>query len=37
VRCHEGLVHAVAEAPARPKSALDCMHCHASAGHGAGG
>jgi cytochrome c nitrite reductase small subunit len=38
VRCHEGLVHPMAEAPGRPQGgALDCMHCHASAGHGAGG
>jgi len=37
VRCHEGLVHAGADAPARKDGALDCMHCHAGAGHGAGG
>jgi len=27
VRCHEGLVHAVADAPGRKDGALDCMHC----------
>ena len=37
VRCHEGLVHAGADAPGRKDGALDCMHCHAGAGHGAGG
>ena len=37
VRCHEGLVQAVADAPGRPHGALDCLHCHVSAGHGAGG
>lgn len=34
VRCHADLVHAVTDAPAGP---LDCLHCHAGAGHGAGG
>ena len=34
VRCHEGLVHAVAVSA---NGELDCLHCHASAGHGAGG
>jgi len=39
VRCHEGLVHdvAVAPGPGRKGAALECMHCHAGAGHGAGG
>ena len=37
VRCHDGLVHAGADAPGRKDGALDCMHCHAGAGHGAGG
>jgi cytochrome c nitrite reductase small subunit len=37
VRCHESLVHAVADLPGRARGALDCMHCHAGAGHGAGG
>jgi cytochrome c nitrite reductase small subunit len=34
VRCHAAFVHAVA-APAAGD--IDCLHCHASAGHGAGG
>ena len=34
LRCHEGLVHAVAVSA---NGELDCLHCHASAGHGAGG
>ena len=34
VRCHAGVVHAVVgDAAAR----LDCLHCHADSGHGAGG
>jgi len=33
-RCHEGLVHAIAVSA---NGELDCLHCHASAGHGAGG
>ena len=32
-RCHADLIHAIVAAPARP---LDCLHCHASVGHGAG-
>jgi cytochrome c nitrite reductase small subunit len=35
VRCHDAFVHAVVAAPARGD--LDCLHCHAAAGHGAGG
>jgi cytochrome c nitrite reductase small subunit len=35
VRCHADFVHAVTGNPARPE--LDCLHCHAGAGHGAGG
>ena len=34
LRCHEGLVHAVAVSA---NGELDCLHCHSSAGHGAGG
>ena len=34
VRCHAELVHAIAGGPGRE---LHCLHCHASAGHGAGG
>ena len=37
VRCHEGLVDAVADSPGRPHGSLDCLHCHTTAGHGAGG
>lgn len=36
LRCHESLVHAVAEVPGRAGGELDCMHCHAGAGHGGG-
>jgi cytochrome c nitrite reductase small subunit len=35
LRCHEAFVHAVSETPRRQE--LDCLHCHAAAGHGAGG
>ena len=37
LRCHEGLVHAIAERPGTRSGAIDCLHCHAGAGHGAGG
>jgi len=37
VRCHGGLVQAVVAAPGRPHGELDCLHCHAGVGHGAGG
>ena len=37
VRCHEALVDAVAESGGRERGTLDCLHCHAGAGHGAGG
>jgi cytochrome c nitrite reductase small subunit len=37
VRCHDALVHGIAEVGGPPRGALDCLHCHASAGHGAGG
>jgi cytochrome c nitrite reductase small subunit len=37
VRCHADVVHAVAIAPGPRGESLDCMHCHAGAGHGAGG
>lgn len=36
-RCHDALVHAIADVGGRTSGALDCLHCHASAGHGAGG
>jgi cytochrome c nitrite reductase small subunit len=35
LRCHADFVHAVVAGPARQE--LDCLHCHAGAGHGAGG
>jgi cytochrome c nitrite reductase small subunit len=35
VRCHESFVHAVVGASTGHE--LDCLHCHATAGHGAGG
>ena len=37
VRCHEGLVQAIADTPGRAHGQLDSLHCHSSAGHGAGG
>jgi cytochrome c nitrite reductase small subunit len=37
VRCHEGLVHAVVDAGGPGRGDLDCLHCHTTAGHGAGG
>jgi cytochrome c nitrite reductase small subunit len=35
LRCHEAFVHAVYASPRRQE--LDCLHCHAGAGHGASG
>jgi len=35
VRCHESFVHSVTGGAVRQE--LDCLHCHATAGHGAGG
>ena len=37
VRCHEPLVQAVAGTRGVGHGELDCLHCHAGAGHGAGG
>ncbi len=37
VRCHESLVHAIAADARTSRQGLDCTHCHAGAGHGAGG
>lgn len=34
VDCHDGLVHDIAAGPRRTKDALQCVHCHVSAGHG---
>jgi cytochrome c nitrite reductase small subunit len=36
VRCHEAFVDAVVTTTVR-KPDLDCLHCHAGAGHGPGG
>lgn len=32
-RCHADLVHAMAGAPATASAPIDCLHCHADAGH----
>ena len=37
VRCHTGLVHDLVQAAGTARGDIDCMHCHAGAGHGAGG
>jgi len=37
VRCHDALVDPVVDAPGRAHGGLDCLHCHPTAGHGAGG
>lgn len=37
VRCHGAFVHAVFASPGPVRHELDCMHCHAGAGHRAGG
>jgi cytochrome c nitrite reductase small subunit len=37
LRCHENLVAAVHLSPRGARNELDCLHCHAGAGHGAGG
>ena len=37
VRCHDDFVHAVLSSPGSAAQELDCLHCHARAGHGAGG
>jgi len=37
LRCHGDFVQAVHASPGPPGRELDCMHCHAGAGHGAGG
>ena len=33
VRCHEAFVHAVFASPGPASQELNCMHCHAGAGH----
>jgi cytochrome c nitrite reductase small subunit len=33
VRCHESFVHAVFRSPGPAREALDCLRCHAGAGH----
>jgi cytochrome c nitrite reductase small subunit len=37
LRCHGALLHAVSEGPGPRREELDCMHCHAGAGHKAAG
>jgi len=37
VRCHAAFVQAVHASAGPLRGELDCMHCHSSAGHGAGG
>jgi cytochrome c nitrite reductase small subunit len=37
LRCHGDFVQAVHASSGPPGRELDCMHCHAGAGHGAGG
>ena len=37
LRCHGAFVHAVYASAGPLRHELDCMHCHSSAGHGAGG
>ena len=37
VRCHGAFVQAVIAGGGPHRAALDCLHCHAGAGHGAGG
>ncbi len=36
LRCHAPLVEAIHESGERADSRLDCLHCHAAAGHGSG-
>ena len=35
VRCHAALVHDVVAIADAPERAVDCLHCHRGAGHGA--
>ena len=37
VRCHAAFVHAVFLNPGPARRELDCLHCHAGAGHGVAG
>jgi cytochrome c nitrite reductase small subunit len=37
VRCHDDLVQGIHAFDAGPEAEVDCLRCHASAGHGAGG
>lgn len=34
VACHDSLVHEIADAPRGERDTLQCVHCHAGAGHG---
>ena len=37
VRCHGALLQALTTSAESSRGELDCLHCHAGAGHGAGG
>ena len=37
VRCHADFIHPVLGSPAPRGAEVDCLHCHARVGHGAGG
>lgn len=37
VRCHAGFVEALQVDLGSPRGDVDCLHCHATVGHGAGG
>jgi cytochrome c nitrite reductase small subunit len=37
LRCHRDFVQAVSGGSGLAGRQLDCLHCHAGAGHGAGG
>jgi cytochrome c nitrite reductase small subunit len=37
VRCHADLVESIHFSPSAHEPEIDCLHCHSTAGHGAGG